>query len=52
MENVHAGVMDVVDDLSLCRYTMPCQICDEDAACAEEALHDPGSYSGVLAPIY
>ena len=47
VENAH-----VVDDLSLCRYTMPCQICDEDAACEEEALHDPGSYSGVLAPIY
>lgn len=47
VENVH-----VVDDLSLCRYTMPCQICDEHAANAEEALHDPGSYSGVLAQIY
>ena len=52
VENVHGGVMYVVDDLSLCRYTMPCQICDEDAACAEEALHDPGSYSVVLVQIY
>lgn len=52
VENVHALVMYVGDDLSLCRYTMPCQICDEHAANAEEALHDPGSCSGVLAQIY
>lgn len=48
VENVHAAVMYVVDG----RYTMSCQICHEDAASVEEALHDPGSYSGLLAQTY
>jgi hypothetical protein len=52
VENVHAVVMYVVDGLNLCRYTMPCQICDEHAANVAKTLHDPGSYSGVLAQIY